>query len=326
MIIVRAPFRISFFGGGTDFYEYYSKYGGSVISTTIDKYCYVNMRDLPPIFSYRNQLTYSKIERFNSPDELSHPLVKAALKYIPYDGLQISYDADLPACSGIGSSSAFAVALVQGLRAMKGEYPDKMEIARQAIHLERDMCKEAGGVQDQLASAFGGLNRYNFTAEGFTVEPLKINPIRIKEFKKNLMLMFTGFTHLSGEVARAQQDNIPDTLSYLDEIKTIVDKAQEVLTHGDLDDAGVLLDRSWELKKQLSGSITTDEIDRIYLKAKENGAIGGKILGAGGGGYMLLYVPEKDQEKVRGALSDFSFVKFDFEKSGTVLMYENEVI
>ncbi len=326
MLIVRAPFRISFFGGGTDYYEYFSKYGGSVISTTIDKYCYVSMRDLPPIFSYRNQLTYSKIEHFNSPDELSHPLVKAALRYIPYDGIQISYDADLPACSGIGSSSAFAVALVQGLRAMNGEYPDKMEIAKQAIHLERNMCCEAGGVQDQLASAFGGLNRYYFDADGYRVEPLRLRPVRIKELKKNLLLMFTGFTHLSGEVAKAQQANIPATLSYLDEMKSIVDEAQDIFLHGDLDEIGYLLDRSWSLKKQLSGNITTDEIDRIYLRAKQSGALGGKILGAGGGGYMLLYVPENEQAKVKGSLSDYTFVNFDFEKSGTILMYENEVI
>ncbi len=326
MLIVRAPFRISFFGGGTDFYEYFSKYGGSVISTTIDKYCYVTIRDLPQIFSYKNQLTYSKIERFNSLDELSHPLVKAALGYIPYDGLQINYDADLPACSGIGSSSAFAVALVQGLSAMKGLYPDKMEIAKQAIHIERDLCGEAGGVQDQLASAFGGLNRYYFDKDGYRVEPLRISPVRAKEFSRNLMLMFTGFTHFSGEVAKAQQDNIPKTISFLDEMKQTVDEAHRVFLHGDLDDIGYLLDRSWTLKKKLSGSITTDEIDRLYNRAKESGALGGKILGAGGGGYMLLYVPAKDQQTVREAFKEYTFEKFEFEKSGTVLMYENEII
>jgi len=324
MLIVRAPFRVSFFGGGTDFSEYFKKYGGSVISATIDKYCFLTMRDLPKFLGYKNQFTYSKIERFNDVSELKHPLVKAALTQIPYSGIQLSYDADLPACSGIGSSSAFAVALVQGLHAMRGEYPGTMEIAEEAIHLERDICGEAGGVQDQLASAFGGLNRYYFDADGYRVEPLRITPLRAKEFRNNLMLMFTGFARFSGEVAKTQQANIPATLPYLHEMKSIVDEAHKTLLHGDLDDIGYMLDRSWDLKKRLSNDISTTDIDRIYARAKESGAIGGKILGAGSGGYMLLYVPAKDQGNVREAMKEYDFVNFGFEKSGCMLMYENE--
>ncbi len=323
MLIARAPFRISFFGGGTDYYEYYSEHGGSVISTTIDKYCYVTLRDVAPFLPFKNQLTYSKIERFDTPDELSHPLVRAALRRIPYDGIQISYDADMPAYSGIGSSSAFAVALVQGLHAMRGEYPDKLEIAKEAIYLEREMCKEAGGVQDQIASAFGGFNRYYFGSDGFSAEPVDISPKRLNALQSRLMLMFTGFTHFSGEVARAQQENIAEITPYLHEIKKITDEAQKVFEGGNTDDIGALLDESWALKKRFSSKVTTDEIDSIYEKAKQNGALGGKILGAGGGGFMLLFVPPEKQEGLLKAMSDFSFVSFRFENEGAKLMYGN---
>ncbi len=318
MLMTKTPFRISFFGGGTDFYEYFSKYGGSVLSTTIDKYCYVSLRKLPPFFNYKNQLTYSKIERFNSPDELEHPLVRAALKYIPTNHIQIAYDADLPACSGIGSSSAFAVGLLQGLHAMKNEYPDRMTLAKEAIFLEREACAEAGGVQDQIAAAFGGFNRINFNGENdFSVEPLGITKEKSAEFQENLMLLFTGFTRFSGIISKQQQENIPSSLSQLHEMKALVDTAEDILLHGDLNDFGLLLDHTWQLKRSLSKQISNSEIDEIYKKAKENGALGGKLLGAGGGGFMLLYVPKESQEKLRNCFDEFRFVPFSFEKDGT---------
>ena len=205
MLLVRTPFRVSFFGGGTDYHEYFSEYGGSVLSTAIDKYCYVTLRNMPSLFSYRNQLTYSKIERFNSPDELEHPLVREALKYIPTDRIQIAYDADLPACSGLGSSSAFAVGLLQGLHALKDEYPDSMTLAKEAIHLERTLCNEAGGVQDQLATAFGGLNRIDMNADGYAVTPVKLSEERLKALSESFMMIFTGFTRHSSEVASMQK-------------------------------------------------------------------------------------------------------------------------
>lgn len=321
MLITRTPFRISFFGGGTDYKEYYERYGGSVISTTVDKYCYVTMRKFPPFFPFKNQLSYSKIEKFNSPDEIEHPLVRASLRYIPVDCIQIGYDADLPARSGMGTSSAFAVGLVEGLHAMRGEYPDRMTIAREAIHLERDMCREAGGVQDQIAAAFGGFNRIFFDNDGFRVRPVRADAARIGALQKNLLLVFTGFTHFSGEVAAAQVKNIPARLSQLHRMSELTDAAEEILGRGDLDDFGRLLNETWRLKKELSDRITNSGIDSIYEKALASGALGGKLLGAGGGGFLLLYVPLVERERVLCELSGLMTVPFRFENEGTKIIY-----
>lgn len=326
MLITRTPFRVSFFGGGTDYYDYYANYGGRVLSTTIDKYCYLSMRELPPFFDYKSKFTYSRIERFNAPEEVGHPLVRAALQYLPMERIQLVYDADLPASSGIGSSSAFAVGLVQGLHAMRGEYPDRMTLAKEAIHLERDMCREAGGVQDQLAAAFGGLNRMAFTAEGFTVSPVEIPEERKLALQNRLMLLFTGFTHFSGAVAEEQQKNIPSTIRQLDEMKAMVDLAEEILRGGDLDDFGRLLHHAWELKRSLSNRITNYEIDLLYTRLRNAGALGGKLLGAGSGGFMLLFVPEEKQASILRDFSEFRFVPFAFENEGTGFLYSGRTL
>ncbi len=326
MLITRTPFRMSFFGGGTDYSEYFSEYGGSVLSTTIDKYCYLSIRHLPPFFEHDSQLTYSKIERFNSPSDVQHPLVRAALKYIPTERIQIAYDADLPACSGIGSSSAFAVGLLQGLHALKNEYPDKMCLAKEAIYLERELCAEAGGVQDQIAAAFGGFNRLEFNSNGYTVKPINISEEKKHCLQSNLLLLFTGFTHFSGEIAKEQVKNIPVTLNQLHEMKSLVDVAENILTDGDLDDFGRLLNDTWQYKRNLSYSITNDYIDSIYKKAIDNGALGGKLLGAGGGGFMLLYVPKENQDKVIASFNELKFVPFSFENSGTKIIYQDDSI
>ena len=324
MLITRTPFRMSFFGGGTDYYDYYAQYGGEVLSTTIDKYCYLSMRPLPPFFDYKSQFTYSRIERFNSPDEVQHPLVRNALKLIPTDHIQIAYDADLPASSGIGSSSAFAVGLVQGLHALRGEFPERMTLAKEAIHIEREMCAEAGGVQDQLAAAFGGFNRIRLTAEEFYVTPVAADPARLKELQDNLLLVFTGFTHYSGEVAAEQKKNIPATLSQLDEMKCMVDVAERILQSGDLDDFGALLHRAWELKRTLSNRITSYDIDLLYSRLRNAGALGGKLLGAGSGGFMLLYVPRERQETLKNKFPGYRFIPFSFDNTGTQIIYQND--
>lgn len=317
MIMIKTPFRVSFFGGGTDYYEYFSEYGGSVLSTTIDKYCYVTIRNLPALFDYKNQFTYSKIERFNDPSELQHPLVREALKHIPLDRIQIAYDADLPACSGIGSSSSFAVGLLQGLHALQGEYPDRMALAKEAIYLERELCKEAGGVQDQLAAAFGGFNRIDFSAEEYKVNPVHISEERLDMLQENLMLLFTGFTRYSDVIATEQQKTISASVGQLHEMKNLVTVAENVLSDGDIDDFGRLLDHTWQLKRTLSDRISNSEIDALYNKAKMNGAIGGKIIGAGGGGFMLLYVPQENQKALIQQFKDFKIIPFKFEKDGT---------
>ena len=325
MLITRTPFRMSFFGGGTDYADYYMQHGGSVLSATIDKYCYLSMRPLPPFFDYKSQFTYSRIERFNTAAEVQHPLVRAALEFIPTDGIQLVYDADLPASSGIGSSSAFAVGLLQGLHAMRGEYPDRMTLAKEAIHLERDMCNEAGGVQDQLAAAFGGLNHMVFSAEGFSVTPLVLPRERLNALQENLVLLFTGFTHFSGAVALEQQKNIPAKLSELDEMRHMVDIAIETLVSGELDDFGLLLHHTWELKRSLSNRITNYDIDLLYQRLRSAGALGGKLLGAGGGGFMLLYVPKEKQASLSERFKEYKIVPFRFETEGTKIIYQNEM-
>lgn len=322
MFTTRTPFRMSFLGGGTDFPAYFNEYGGCVLSATFNKYSYVTVRELPALFDYKNQFTYSKIERFNSPDELEHPLVREALKYIGTDRVQIAYDADLPARSGIGSSSSFAVGLLNELHLLKGEKLSKMELAKEAIYLERVLCNEAGGVQDQLAVAFGGLNKITFDADGYKILPVDISHNNKKQFNNNLLLVFTGFSHFSGEVAVAQQNNIPHKISELNEMKSLVSEGEKILVSGNsLDDFGRLLDYTWKLKRTLSDRISTNEIDELYESAKKAGALGGKILGAGSGGFMLLYVPEEKRENVKKIFEPSRIIPFEFEDEGTKLIY-----
>ena len=322
MFTTRTPFRMSFLGGGTDFPAYFNEYGGCVLSATFNKYSYVTVRELPALFDYKNQLTYSKIERFNSPDELEHPLVREALKYIGTDRVQIAYDADLPARSGIGSSSSFAVGLLNELHLLKGEKLSKMELAKEAIYLERVLCNEAGGVQDQLAVAFGGLNKITFDTDGYKILPVDISHKNRKQFNNNLLLVFTGFSHFSGEVAVAQQNNIPHKISELNEMKSLVSEGEKILVSGNsLDDFGRLLDYTWKLKRTLSDRISTNEIDELYDSAKKAGALGGKILGAGSGGFMLLYVPEEKRENVKKIFEPSRIIPFEFEDEGTKLIY-----
>ena len=320
MITVRAPFRISFFGGGTDFEDYYKDYGGAVLSTTIDKYCYVTLRDLPPFFEYKNQFTYSKIERFNNPDEVEHPLVRNALKMLPYEHIQIAYDADLPACSGLGTSSAFAVALLKGIHAMRGEYPDKFQLVSEAINLERELCDEAGGVQDQFATAFGGFNRYTFSGAGVKVKKLEISEERKRCLEENLLLLFTDFTRFSDLISNETKQNIPKNLQSLEQMKQMVDEGERLLMEGSLDDFGRLLGESWDIKRSLSTNISNTVIDEAYEIALKNGALGGKLLGSGGGGFMLLYVPKHRQNEVKKALGEYQFVSFSFENEGASII------
>lgn len=322
MFTTRTPFRMSFLGGGTDFPAYFNEYGGCVLSATFNKYSYVTVRELPALFDYKNQFTYSKIERFNSPDELKHPLVREAMKYIDIDRIQIAYDADLPARSGIGSSSSFAVGLLNELHLLKGEKLSKMELAKEAIYLERVLCNEAGGVQDQLAVAFGGLNKITFDADGYKILPVDISYKKKKQFNENLLLVFTGFSHFSGEVAVTQQNNIPYKISELNEMKALVAEGEKILVSGsDLDDFGKLLDYTWQLKRTLSDKISTSEIDELYSSARKAGALGGKILGAGSGGFMLLYVTPDKRENVSKIFDPSRIIPFEFEDEGTKLIY-----
>ena len=323
MVIARTPYRISFFGGGSDFKNYYETRGGAVLSATIDKYCYVTTRRMPQFFGYNSQFTYSKIERFNTADEVEHPLVRNALKMLNTQNIQIAYDSDLPARSGIGSSSAFAVGLLNGLRTLEGVSPTKKELAQQAIYLERELCNEAGGIQDQISTAYGGINKISFSSDGFEVNQIKFPTERKLALNGNLLLFFTGFQRNSYDISQKQDSRTGQNIAVLDEMVELVDAGVSILTEGDdLNDFGRLLDYSWKLKKSLADEITTDEINAMYEKAKRAGALGGKLLGAGGGGFMLLYVEPYKQQSVKNALSDFLQIPFRFESSGTSIIYK----
>ena len=323
MIITKTPFRMSFFGGGTDMKEFYETYGGSVISTTFDKYVYVTVRHLPRFFTYKNQVTYSKIERTRSADQIEHPMVRNAMKLLDMQELIINYDADLPARTGLGSSSSFAVGLLNAFYCLKGKYADKRKLADDAIYVERVMCDEAGGLQDQIAASFGGFNRINFSSEGYEVKPVIISPERKQKLNDNLMFFFTGFTRLSSEIQKDTKKNTGKNIDTLLKMKEQVDIAEQILVSKDrdLDDFGRLLNESWRLKRSTGNKVSTEAIDEIYQKAMDAGALGGKLLGAGGGGFIVFYVPENRQADVKKALNNLLYVPFRFENTGTEVIY-----
>lgn len=321
MIITKTPFRMSFFGGGTDMPAFFNEYGGAVISTTFDKYCYVNVRHLPRFFDYSTELSYSKTERVTDVNDIQHPAIREAMKFLDMHEIRLTYEADLPARSGLGTSSSFAVGMLSAFYALKGKYADKNKLAKEAIYLERELCNEAGGWQDQIAASYGGLNRINFSADGFTVDPIIISTERKREFNRNLMLFFTGFTHFSSEVQATI--NVTDKTKQRLEMLALVDEAQNILTdkNTDLNEFGRMLDTTWKLKRQTGAKVSTDSIDVLYDKGMKAGALGGKLLGAGGGGFLLFYVEPDKQKYVRDALADLMYVPFEFENGGTRVIH-----
>lgn len=322
MIITQTPFRMSFFGGGTDFPAFYREHGGSVISTTFDKYCYVTVRHLPPFFEYANELVYSKTERVARVDEIVHPAIREAMEWMDMHELRITYDADLPARTGLGTSSSFAVGLLNSFYALKGKYADKRKLAEDAIYLERILCAESGGVQDQIAASFGGLNRINFNSEGFQVKPVVISPERKTLLNDNLLLFFTGFSRFSADIQKEHEGAIPDKTRQLVELLSLAEEAEKVLTgKGDLKEFGNLLDLTWRLKRGIMAKVSTGTIDEMYDKARKAGAVGGKLLGAGGGGFLLFYVEHERRNDVRAALNGLMEVPFRFENEGTKVLY-----
>lgn len=325
MIITQTPFRMSFFGGGTDMPEFFREHGGSVISTTFDKYCYVNVRHLPRFFDYKTELSYSKIERVDNSDQIVHPAIREAMKYLDMHEIRLTYEADLPARSGLGTSSSFAVGMLNAFYALKGKYAEKHKLADDAIYLERTLCDEAGGWQDQIAASFGGLNRINFTSNGYTVDPIIISPERKQILNDNLMLFFSGFTHFSAEV-QASNKGVDKTKEKL-EMLSLVDEAESILTdkNKSIDEFGRLLDVTWKLKRQTGAKISTNSIDELYERGMKAGALGGKLLGAGGGGFLLFYVERDKQRNVLKELDDLMYVPFEFENGGTrVIHYSPE--
>lgn len=324
MIITQTPFRMSFFGGGTDIESYFKENKGAVISTTFDKYCYVNVRHLPRFFNYRTELSYSRIERVTSSDEIQHPLIRNAMQMLDMREIRLTYEADLPARSGLGTSSSFAVGMLNAFYALKGKYADKKRLADKAIYLERVLCKEAGGWQDQIAAAYGGLNRINFCEDGYEVCPIIISPDRKRQLNDGLMLFFTGFTRFSADIQLANHtEEAAAKKIYLNEMYQLVNEAEQILINrcADLDEFGRMLDHSWKLKRKTGNKVSTSAIDELYEKGIKAGALGGKLLGAGGGGFLIFYVRPEYQKAVKEAMRDLLYIPFAFENSGTRVLY-----
>lgn len=321
MVISQTPYRISFFGGGTDYRPYFMEHGGSVLSTTIDRYCYLTLRRLPPFFEHNSRLSYSKIELFNSSDQVQHPAVRECLKYMNLRGVSITHDGDLPARAGLGTSSAFTVGLLNAMHALRGEFVDPLTLATEAIYVEQDMIGENVGVQDQMATAIGGLNRLYFSADGYDYRPIVLKQERRQRLEGNLMLFFTGIFRYASQIAEEQVKNTNDKLAELREMNLLTDEGEKALVSGDVNDFGRLLHESWKLKRSLSSKISTAEIDIMYEKAREAGALGGKLLGAGGGGFLLFYAEKENQEFVKRALKDLLHVPFHIGQMGSRIIY-----
>lgn len=327
MIITRTPFRISFFGGGTDYPSWVREHGGAVLATTINKYCYISCRYLPPFFDHKHRIVYSKIENVLHNDEIQHPAVRAVLNWANIEnGLEIHHDGDLPARSGLGSSSSFTVGLLHALYAMRGHMVSKDALARDAIHIEQNLLGENVGSQDQVSAAFGGFNRIEFHRDGsFEVVPVVLPLERRDALHDNLMLFFTGFSRIASEVAKSKIDNLKNRESELKRMREMVDEGIVILQspHRSLDDFGRLLDATWQYKRRLSDRVSTPQIDAIYDMAIAAGAIGGKIMGAGGGGFLVLFAAPERQPAIRERLRNLVHVPFNFEDSGSrVVLYQ----
>ncbi len=329
MIITSTPLRISFFGGGTDYPLWYRENGGSVLSTTIDKSCFITCRWLPPFFEYHSRISYTKVENVGSNDAIQHPSVRACLQHLGIDeGVEIHHIADLPARTGLGTSSAFTVGLLLGLYALKNQMRDKRTLAAEAIHVEQDLLQEAVGAQDQVSAAYGGFNRINFSQDGsIDVKRILASPGRIAELEQHLALYFTGFSRTASEIAKEQLRVTPHKKQELGSMLELVDEAGSIIDNPNcsIDEFGRLLHEGWRIKRSLTQKITNASIDEIYDAGISAGALGGKLLGAGGGGFMLFFVPPERRETLRIRLKKLLCVPFSFSSKGSdVVVYEPE--
>ncbi len=324
MIISRTPYRISFFGGGTDYPGWYHKHGGSVLATAIDKYCYITCRYLPPFFEHKSRLVYSKIESVSSIDEIQHPAVRETLRFLNITrGIEIHHDGDLPARSGMGSSSSFTVGLLNALYALKGIMPTKHQLLTESLHIEQNMIMETVGSQDQTLAAYGGFNHVNFMQNGdISVRPVIMSAEAMHRFNDHLMLFYTGIKRTAADVADSYVPNIEDKKRQMRIMKDLVDEALSVLGKGDdMSEFGTLLHEAWQAKRSLSARVSNTQVDDMYEAALNAGALGGKITGAGGGGFMLLFVPPERQNTVREILKTQIHVPFRIDNTGSQIVY-----
>lgn len=328
MIITKTPFRMSFFGGGTDIPSFFNEHGGAVISTTFDKYAYVNVRHLPPFMPYYTELCYSKFERVNNVDDIQHPAIREAMRMLDIHEIRLTYEGDLPARTGLGTSSTFAVGMLNAFYALKGKYVGKRKLAEDAIYLERELCNENGGWQDQIAAAFGGLNRIDFSNNQFKVTPIIIHPDRKKLLNDSLMLFYTGISRFSSEVQKDTMSNLYEKISKLKEMLMLVDEAQNILEskHADINDFGRLLDQTWNLKRKTGGKITNNSIDNLYERGLKAGALGGKLLGAGSGGFLLFFVEPDKRDNLLKEFDELMHVPFLLEDEGTTVVHYNPIV
>jgi len=327
MIISKTPYRISFFGGGTDYPQWYLKEGGAVLSTTIDKYCYITCRILPRFYETKYRVIWSHIENVSTISEILHPAVREGLKYLgingQFNGLEIHHQGDLPARAGMGSSSSFVVGLFKVLTALKGQIIGRHELAGMAIEFEQSVLKESVGSQDQVAAAYGGLNLIHFCKNGeIKIEPVTISTVRIAELESNLMLLYTGASRLSSEVAGDFIENLEKKADILKKMHKMVDQSLSILAgQGNISEFGTLLNESWKLKRSVSNMVSNSIINKIYDTAIKNGALGGKLLGAGSSGFMLLFAPQEKQQQIKDALPGYLHVPFKFESEGSTIIY-----
>jgi len=328
MIISRTPYRVSFFGGGTDYPIWYRKYGGQVLSTSINQHIYITCRNLPPFFDHRLRLSYSNIEECSSVDEIMHPSAREVLRFLGIrDGIEMHYDGDLPSQSGVGSSSAFTVGLLHAIHAYKGHTVSADDLAQEAIYIEQEILREAVGSQDQVSTAHGGLNKIQFMPSGeWAVTPIILKEERRTALENNLMLIYTGVSRIASEIASTYVNLLNERQQNLQQLSELVDEGIELLVgNNNLDEFGRLLDRGWQEKRKLSENVSNYETDDIYDRALSAGALGGKLLGAGGGGMMLIYVPESKQSNLKQVLSELIVLPFKFEAHGSQVIYNSSL-
>jgi D-glycero-alpha-D-manno-heptose-7-phosphate kinase len=324
MVISRTPYRISFFGGGTDYPAWYRENGGAVLGTAIDKYCFITCRYLPPFFEHRLRLVYSKIEDCQRAADIQHPVVRTVLGMLGVErGLEIHHDGDLPARSGMGSSSAFTVGFLHAMYGLLGRLTSQKQLAAEAIHVEQDLIGETVGAQDQIFASFGGFNFIEFKRDGsFRVEPLTLAKDRLEALNGSLMLFYTGLRRTASEVAASYVTDIGARTKQLNRMHQMVDEGMKILAGNDsLDGFGDLLDEAWRLKRSLSGLVSNTHVDEIYAEARRAGARGGKLLGAGGGGFLLFYVPSACRQQVKERLRELIWVPFQFDTSGSQIIF-----
>lgn len=324
MIITRTPYRVSFFGGGTDYRGWFEEHGGAVLSSTINRYCHITCRFLPPFFDHKSRIVWSRIESVKQHSEISHPVIRVLLDFLEIDqGVELHHDGDLPARSGLGSSSAFTVGTLHALSALQGGMVSKRQLADLAIHVEQKLLAENVGVQDQIATAFGGLNRIEIARDGsYTVQPLIISHERVAALEQHLMLFYTGVVRNASEIAGEQLRAIPQKHLELRRMRAMVDQAVDILAStADIGDFGRLLHESWMLKRTLSDKVSPPFVDDIYARGRAAGALGGKLLGAGGGGFMLLFAPPEHQQAIRSALGELLLVPIEFDRAGSQLIF-----